>query len=724
MDVAAPDPGARLTPELITSTWEPADVRLSPDGTRAVWVAAPHGKEGEHPESGLWWAPVDGSAGARRLTRGGADTAPRWSPDGTLLAFLSDRAERGTAGLYVLDPTGGEAAGAAVGKRAVAAHAWSPDSARLAFLAPDAPDDEDERRTKERDDAEVFGERVAFNRLSTVAAGGGEVTALPIGDLHPTELAWSPDGTRIALLARPTPELDLSTDTAVYLVTMAAAGTTPAHSTGSTTSAGPDLVRLASTPWAAELCWTADGSRVIVLGKQTPSLQSSATVWALPATGDPTPLPVGPLLDEPVCALHVRAPAPAAGAAATSSAAASSAATSSAAGSSAAGSGTDIPAGVAVTVAEGIETRVEWRAPAAPPAVLWEPTGEVEDFDVALTGSGPVLAAVAAIDSGPFEVWAGTPAGMRRLSDHHAAWAGIRFGEVRELVSATADGLELHSVVVLPVDAGAGPHPTVVLPHGGPYWRMARNLHCAWHDWSQLLAVAGYAVLLPNFRGGSGHGNAFSIAVNGNPGVEFDDVEAVVASAVAEGITDPERLGIGGWSNGGFLTAWAVTHSDRYRAAVMGAGVSSWPTMSMTSDVPTFTGDVAGGSPWSPDPGRSLEHSPILHADRVRTPLLMVHGKEDVRVPLSQSIGLQRALRGSDVEVGLVVYPREPHGIAERRHQVDLMERVVAWFARHLGSTAAPVDHAGSTAAADSTGSAGSTEPVDPPAPEGTPTTG
>ena len=233
----------------------------------------------------------------------------------------------------------------------------------------------------------------------------------------------------------------------------------------------------------------------------------------------------------------------------------------------------------------------------------------------------------------------------------------------------------------MPVTARTRPwcSPTAA-PTGG--WRAP--LHCAWHDWSQLLAIAGFAVLLPNFRGGSGHGNAFATAVNGNPAVEFDDVQAVIDSAVAAGIADPQRLGIGGWSNGGFLTAWAVASTDRFRAAVMGAGVSHWPSMSMTSDVPTFTGDVAGGSPWSPDPGRSLADSPITHAERVVTPLLMIHGKEDARVPLSQSVGLHRAVRGRDVPVELVVYPREPHIISESRHQQDLMRRVVEWFTTHL----------------------------------------
>lgn len=655
------DPAAapELTAELISSTWEPGEVRISPDGTRVAWVAAPHGQASKDAESGIWVAPVDGSAPARRLTRGGADASPRWSPDGTRLAFLSDRAERGTAGLYVIDPAGGEAEPVVVRKRAVTALAWSPDSARIAFLAPDQPDDEDERREKERDDAEVFGERVPRNRLFTVAVPvdatgtAAEPVLLPVGDLHPTDLAWSPDRSRIALVARPTPELDLSTRAAVHLVAVAADGGAPAL--GRTSGDGVDgVVEVAATPWADGVAWTADGATLVVMGKQAGSLQSSATVWSLPAAAGGGATVLGPLLEEPVCALGVRAPA----------------------------AGGPLP--VVVSIAEGIETRLEWRGDGGRSEVLWEPTGEVFDFDVAVTDDGPVIAAIAAVDSGPTEVWAGAAGSMRQLSDHHAAWAGITFGAVEELVTLTADGLELHSVVVLPVDAGAGPHPTVVLPHGGPYWRMARNLHCAWHDWSQQLAIAGYAVVLPNFRGGSGHGNAFSTAVNGNPGVEFDDVEAVIQTAVDAGITDPARLGVGGWSNGGFLTAWAVTHTDRFSAAVMGAGVSSWPAMSMTSDVPTFTGDVAGGSPWSADPGRSVEHSPITHADRVVTPLLMIHGKEDVRVPLNQSIGMQRALRDAKTPVELVVYPREPHGIGERRHQVDLMNRVLAWFGTHL----------------------------------------
>ncbi|MET0693990.1 MAG: S9 family peptidase [Propionibacteriaceae bacterium] len=645
---AHPSGSTQLTPELISRTWEPTEVRLSPDGTRVVWAAAPQGKDGEHAVSALWIAPVDASAPATRLTRGGADTNPRWSPDGFRLAFLSDRSEPGTAGVYVIDPEGGEAEPLVVRTKAVETFAWSSDSTAVAFLAPEEPDDEDERREKERDDAEVFGERLPWNRLFTVAVAGGEPRPVPLGDLHPTVLAWSPDGEWIAFIARPSPELDLASAAAVYQVAVAA----------NNTSDERPVTRVAALAWAEDLEWTADGTALLVLARHSDSLQSSATVWSLVPTEEAGGTVLGPQIEEPVCALGVRSP----------------------------GLGAAAPA--VVSIADGVDTRLEWRG-SGMGELLWKSSGEIVDFDVIVTDAGPVVAALSCADSGPLEVWAGRPGAMRQLSDHHADWAGISFGAVEELVTETADGLKLHSIVVLPVGAGSGPHPTVVLPHGGPYWRMARSIHCNWGDWSQLLAVAGYAVILPNFRGGSGRGNAFSTSVLGNPGVEFADVEAVIAGAVEAGLADPDRLGIGGWSNGGFLTAWAVTHTDRFRAAVMGAGVSSWPTMSMTSDMPTFSGHIAGGSPWSATVGTSVEHSPISYADRLTTPLLMLHGKEDDRVPLSQSIGMQRALRGRDLPVELVVYPRESHAIDEVRHQVDLMNRVLSWFRTYL-----PVDPA------------------------------
>jgi dipeptidyl aminopeptidase/acylaminoacyl peptidase len=205
-------------------------------------------------------------------------------------------------------------------------------------------------------------------------------------------------------------------------------------------------------------------------------------------------------------------------------------------------------------------------------------------------------------------------------------------------------------------------------------------------DWGQLLATHGYAVVMPNYRGGYGHGNAFATAVRGDMGgAEWADVLAVVDAAVEAGIADPDRLGIGGWSQGGFLTAWAVTATDRFRVAVMGAGVSDWGMLAATSDLPAFEATLGGGHRWDgPGPHVPDAHSPISYAARRTTPLLILHGAEDARVPVTQATAFRRALAGQDAPLELVTYPREPHVVGEHAHQVDLQRRVLEWFDRYL----------------------------------------
>lgn len=207
-----------VTVEQMTSEWHPVDVRLSSDAGSVAWVAERYGKDGEHPESDIWVGPIDGTRPGRRWTWGGEDREPRWSPDGRQLAFLSDRAERGTAGLYVMDVDGGEARPLVVRKRAVAGFAWSPDGGRIAFLAPDDPTDEDERRERERDDADVYGEGWRYQRLRVVEVTTGETTGPLTGDVHVTEVVWSPDGEWLGCVVRSSPELDTRFDAQVVVL--------------------------------------------------------------------------------------------------------------------------------------------------------------------------------------------------------------------------------------------------------------------------------------------------------------------------------------------------------------------------------------------------------------------------------------------------------------------------------------------------------------------------
>lgn len=623
-----------LTAELMTAGWRPVDVRVSPDGKRVAWVAEPYGKEGEHKESAVWVAPVDGSEPARRWTGGpAAHTHPRWSPDGTRLAFLSDRAERGTAGLYVLPAAGGEARPLVVTKRSIGGFAWSGDGTRIAFLVADDPDEEDERREKERDDADVYGERWPRQRLHLVEVASETVTALDLGDRHVVELAWSPDGGRLACVVQPTPELDARLDGEILLV--------PAD------GGAPVGVYRGSV---GGLHWT-QGDRLVFGGPRLAgSTTSGSTVWSIDLR-DPGAVQIAAGDGDPFCALAER-----------------------------------VPRGGApvVLIAEGLATRIEEHDAVTGErgAVLLEAEEDVQAFDVA-------AGVLAVVDAGPDrlpEVRAGAPGRLHTLSDHHADLSGVAVPTPEPFRWRAADGTELDGVLVRPLDAPPGPLPTVVVPHGGPYGRSEPGRQIGWNAWATWLASLGYLTLRPNYRGGAGHGRDFALAARGGVGgVEFADVMSMVDAAITEGLADPSRLGIGGWSQGGFLSAWAVTQTDRFRAAVVGAGISDWDTMTITSDLPRFEVELTESRPWDGVDARgAAERSPIRFARNVKTPVLILHGQRDERVPLPQAIGFHRALRDLEVPVELVTYPREPHGIGELAHQRDVLRRVREWFDRWL----------------------------------------
>jgi dipeptidyl aminopeptidase/acylaminoacyl peptidase len=212
-----------------------------------------------------------------------------------------------------------------------------------------------------------------------------------------------------------------------------------------------------------------------------------------------------------------------------------------------------------------------------------------------------------------------------------------------------------------------------------------------WGWWGQWLAAVGFAVFLPNPRGGMGHGHAFAAMVAGAAGQdEWTDILAGLDTLVADGVADPARLGIGGWSHGGFMAAWAVTQTDRFRAAVMGAGITDWAMQVAASETGRTDAGLAGSSGWEgPGPHRHDQLSPVSYAAKAAAPVLILHGEDDSNVPVGNALYFHRALTHFGIEHELVLYPGENHSFTERAHQIDVLERTRSWFIRWLGDPAA-----------------------------------
>jgi dipeptidyl aminopeptidase/acylaminoacyl peptidase len=637
-----------LTPELIVDLAAPVEVQLSPDGRQVAYALVPYSKKDEHGASAIWVADVDGSQPPRQFTAGtAADRRPQWSPDGRQIAFLSDRATRGTAQLYLIGADGGEARPLtpSENKRAVLNFAWSPDGASIAFTSADEPTEEDERREKERDDADVYGERWQYARLRLLSLADRTIATLASGERHIADLVWSPSGGEIAYTAWQTPALE-SCEQEIALERIAVEGRDPQL-----------ICRLSYR--ASSLQWTADRTTLLFSAPYTWQPQSSNAIWAVPADGG-----------EPRCL---------------------------ALGETSCAGGLQLPPGAAravVEVAEGLETQLCWLDTTTGALELIFSTaggqlpGDLGDLSVRQTDSGAAVAVAGSAGDQPWELWAGAGShvALARITDHQAPLAGLRFGPQEPFNWTAPDGWELDGLLIRPPDALDAPLPTVVLVHGGPYGLWSAGMHLHWADWGQWLATAGYAVLMPNPRGGFGHGERFAAAARADVGgADYRDVIAAVDAAVARGIADPARLGVGGWSQGGFMSAWAVTQTRRFKAAIVGAGPTDWGMMAATSDLPGFESALGGSTPWDgAGPHHHARLSPLSFARNVTTPVLILHGQNDARVPLNQAVSFHRALREAGAPVELVVYPREPHGIAERAHQIDLLKRVRAWYDRWL----------------------------------------
>ncbi|HET8523790.1 MAG TPA: S9 family peptidase [Thermomicrobiales bacterium] len=631
-----------LTPEEIADRLVPDDPQISPDGRTVAFTVAPSGRKGEHGERAIWLS-IDGKA-AEPFTSGIAeDASPRWSPDGLKLLFTSDRKERGKHRLYLIGLSGGEARPVGDLEGEFTSPQWSPDGKFVAVLRKDPETDEEKKRKEDRNDAIEVDLHPKLNRLWVVNVETGSARCLTHGTRQVWSYAWSLDGARIAIVTTEAADVNATLE-AADLWTVPSSGGLATH-----------VARYPSMPDNPIYVETSDGLMIVTRGNAHRD-DPADSAWVVPAGGG-QPRNVLPAYEGNVDWIGPL----------------------------------EAKAGlIALRIVEHTHAHAYCLditngklTPITPKGM--QDTGSILDGP-SVAEDRSKLALIWSAGNVPEEVYVAAPGKKpARVTTFGKTFAG-RLSPV-EQVTWQSDDVEIEGLLTLPAGYEPGKrYPLIVEIHGGPSWQWEDRVFLDWHDWAQLMASHGYAVLAPNPRGSTGRGSTFQKLLQDDVGGgESRDLVNGAKAMVERGIADPDRLGIGGWSWGGYLTAMTITQTDIFKAAMMGAGLSNVVSDHGQDDIPSANLLYFPGLPY-----QFMEHywqsSPIRHVASVTTPTLILHGDADARVHPAQGMEFYRALKSLGVPVEFVRYPREGHPIKERHHQIDLMRRLVVWYDRWLRS--------------------------------------
>jgi dipeptidyl aminopeptidase/acylaminoacyl peptidase len=639
------DAGKRITPEAIVSMRVLQSVAVRPDGGAMVYTVNEPLTDSKAPaNTELWFS--DGKTETRLTNSPGTDSGAQWSPGGSQIAFLSNRTGDHGNQIYLMEMSGGEVRKLTRHEAGIASFAWSPDGKSIAYLAPASIRAEERARQAAGDDEIVFrisdhDRRAAPNKVWIMDIATGEGKQIPTGDadMHASGVAWSPDGSRLLLTVSQANNMDGEWIRSRIAVVGVKGGEPRTYCSPPGKFIKPQ--------------WKPDGSAVSFLGAAEARDPSAGILYVCTGEGtSPT-------------ALTAELPATLAGYA-------------------------WLPDGKSVLLSV-IErnTRYLARLDIATRSISrLSESGLVISADFSLSKDGHTIACIMESPDKPADGWMGSVTGLKRITRLNPALEEFEYGKADDIEWKAKDGLVITGVLIKPVGYEPGRrYPLIVHPHGGPE---SVDLNGFQIQWGQVLAAHGYSVLFPNYRGSIGRGAKYTMMVNRNfGGPDFADIIAGLDELIRQGVADPDRLGIGGWSYGGFMSAWAVTQTNRFKAAVMGVGVSNWYSLMGQTPLPLWTVQVHFETWPSEDPHAFRKNSPIEFVNNARTPTLILHGEVDPMIPLSQAKEFFRALQHLNVPSELVVYPREGHGLREPVHRIRAYARVLDWYDRYVKKSAA-----------------------------------
>jgi dipeptidyl aminopeptidase/acylaminoacyl peptidase len=621
-----------------------SDARISPAGDRIAYVVTEIDLKRNVVDSDIWLVKTAGGP-PFRLTRGpGRDDSPRWSPDGKTIAFTSDR--DGSNQIWLIDPEGGEAFEPVSVKAGASSLAWSPDGTKIAFLAQGPKPPEEPKPWKAPEDVIVFDPDVVGSQIFILDLASRETRPVTNGPQTVVDFAWSPDGTKMAFAAQPSPRIRDMYKTDISVIDLA-------------TGAVRDLVKRAGIDTYPR--WSPDGRRIAFFSTaEKTGWIVNWYVFVVPVEGG-TPRNLTPRFDEFIFAPQWSADGK----------------------------------NIIFQSSKGLGNQLYALSPESG-EIRPLLGGETVWSDFNFSKSGDLMAFVGSDPRTPSEVFVSKSDTFepRRLTVTNPQIESLSLGRQEIVHWKSSDGLDIEGLLLLPPGYAEGQRvPMLTYVHGGPSGRFI-------HSFSpqigpsypvqaesyplQVLAGLGYAIFMPNPRGSYGYGEKFRMAnVKDWGGGDYRDIMTGIDNLVKRGVADPSRLGVMGRSYGGYMTAWIISQTNRFKAASLGAGMSNLESFYGQTDISGFLEFYFGDVPWK---ARELygRMSPMTYAANIRTPTLILHGEKDFRVPLPQAEELCVALRRTGVPVEMFIYPRQGHVVLEPKFMEDMARRNIEWFGRWI----------------------------------------
>lgn len=660
----------------------PDTIKISPNGKHVLYSTSLRFGHymGKFPVSTLWLASTGKQGSSKKLPSGSfKDYSPTWSPDGQSIAFISDRAKSGGQFALWIMPFVDEKAGEAYPvtsistERGIEMYEFSPDGGSVAYLSADEKTTQQKEREANGDDVNVWGEQWTFTRLRVVDLRTRQFKSLDY-DRHIASFCWGPDGKQIAIRSTITPDVEEAWLTGSLLSVV-----------DSQLSTVTDILNFPSA--MRDLQWSTSDGLCVCGPTPTDKICVGTCVYSVDHNAETPTFKRIAFGAENDASCLIRAQS---------------------------------------KIYAEVEHRLESRVCSLDGQILYCKEEIMGPFDVhSVADSGEVILALASSNiNKPYEVYTKTTEGsMVQLSNHGSGLLTGDLGVCSMLKCQSTDGeVELDSCYLAPTSRKnregtsipQDPLPTIVLLHGGPTCRFTNAFHS--HDLflTPYFLSKGYGVLLPNYRGSSGRGEKFaSYAVGGTGKYDHEDVIAMTQNAIEKGYADKEKLFVAGWSSGGLLTMLCSVRNGlhglgwKFQAACPGAAVSDLDTMAMTSDVGS-SAQVEfnyGRSPWNEEENESRNHAgsalrqfsaAVKKSKELGTmvvpPMLILHGEDDVRVPVSQAWGVRRALQSEGLPFELVTYPRQGHFLAEQKFWIDMALRIERWCEKYIGPGASSLE--------------------------------